>query len=83
MLRGIELAARRSWSAPDESAAEVQECQERFGELLAARREPTETLQLLEEVLHQVALSMQVSIDVALHLSGRMGGDDDLAPLPL
>lgn len=61
----------------------MQECQKRFCELLEAHREPTETFQLLESVLHEMPLSIQMPVDFALRLSCRIGGDDDLAPLPL
>jgi len=61
----------------------VEERQKRFGELLEAHREPTEPLEQLEQVLHQVPFSIQMSIDFALRLSSRIGGDDYLAPLLL
>lgn len=61
----------------------MQKRQKRFRELLKAHRDPTETLQLLEQVLHEMPLSIQIPVDFALRLSGRIGGDDNLAALLL
>ena len=49
----------------------------RLRELLEAHGEPTETLQLLEQVLYEMPLAIQMSIDLALRLSCRIGRDDD------
>ena len=57
--------------------------QKRSRQLLKAHREPTETLQLPEQVRHEMLLSIQISVDFALRLSSRIRGNDRLAPLLL
>ncbi len=54
---------------PDESADEAQEAHEAPGELVKPREDPTVVLDLVDEALHQVTLSVYMLIVLPPHLA--------------